>query len=171
MREILFRGKVADDYHEEDLRGKWVEGNLIHQTEHYGDPVDKYHILYTGEFHGDYYDSVEVIPETVGQFTGSTDKNGKKIFEGDIISTRKDGTITKKLKGYYGVDSDGYPQRIPGYEGTTEYHYPCQTDCYAEVKCDWRGGFYLAGTSMFVNAICNEVVGNIHDNPELLEVK
>lgn len=171
MREILFRGK-------QKYTGKWIEGYYVMV-----DPMDmpagirkpKAVIFPVNAecnwFNKYFYNATEVVPETVGQFTGLFDKNGKKIFEGDIISTRKNGTITKKLKGYYGVDSDGYPQRIPGYEGTSEYHYPCQVDCYAEVKHNVRCGFYLAGTSMFVDAICNEVVGNIHDNPELLEVK
>ena len=110
-----------------------------------------------------------VIPETVGQYTGFEDKNGKKIFEGDIIKTRKNSTRIEKLKGYYGYDSDGYPQKIPGYEGVSEYHYPCTVDCYAPVKFSPRHGYYLHGTSTFVDAICNEVIGNIHDNPELLK--
>lgn len=112
-----------------------------------------------------------VIPETIGRYTELKDKNGMKIFEGDIVSTRKDAIRTEKLKGYYGFDSDGYPQKIPGYEGESEYHYNCQVECCALVEFSPRHGYYLRGTSMFVDAICNAVVGNIHDNPELLEVK
>ena len=152
MREILFRGKRTKT-------GEWVSGLLWHHTEKassiYSEELDKH---------------VWVHPETVGQFTGLTDKNGKKIFEGDIIKTRKSGTITKKLKGYYGYDSDGYPQKIPGYDGVSEYSYSCQIDCYAKVEYDsTNGGFYLNGADKFVGAICNEIVGNIHDNPELMK--
>lgn len=165
MREILFRGKTEE--------GVWTYGYLFVQAE--GTEYEEAFIL--GEL--DYRESVyeiwkcaeRVNPKTIGQYTGFKDKSGAKIFEGDIVSTRRNGTRTEKLKGYYGYDSDGYPKRIPGYEGAFEYHYPCQVDCYAEVKRDWRGGFYLEGTSMFVNAICNKVAGNIHDNPELVEVK
>lgn len=162
MREILFRGKRKDN-------GEWVIGNLVHQTEYYGDPVDIYHIVDVGEFHSDYYSSEEVIPETVSQYTGMKDKNGTKIFEGDIVATRRDETRIKKLKGYYGYDSEGYPQKVPGYAGTSEYFYSTVVDCYAEVVSNSRSGYYLRGSSRFVDAICNEVVGNIHDNPELLK--
>lgn len=163
MREILFRGKSVED-------GEWIYGAYYHMTEYYGDPWDKHIIIMSND---DLEDNMmrfeEVIPETVGQYTGLKDWNGKKIFEGDIVSTRKNGTRTEKLKGCFGVDSDGYPQKIPGYQGETEYHYTCQIECYAPVEFNPIGGYYLRGTTMYVNAICNEVVGNIHDNPALLE--
>ena len=118
MREILFRGKRTKN-------GQWVTGLLWHH-------VDKASLIYSDELD----DKVWVNPQTVGQFTGLTDKNGKRIFEGDII----------KL--------DDEEIRVIRYDD----------------KC---AGYYFNGDSC---GLCvsreNErmVIGNIHDNPELLEV-
>lgn len=167
MREILFRGKIKGS-------GEWVEGNLA-TVKWWLDgspitviiPTDAYLDPRSGQGTIRY---IEVVPETVGQWTGLTDKNCKKIFEGDIISTRRATTTVKRLKGYHGYDDEGYPKKLPGYEGYYEYHYSGQEDCFAEVKFNsCTGGFYLSGSSMAIDAICNEVVGNICDNPKLLK--
>ena len=124
MREILFRGKQM-------YNGKWVEGFYVRIEQKY----QSYFIftsqlditkIWPGFVH------YEVDPETIGQYTEMTDKNGKKIFEGDIVE----------------IDGKRY-----------------------EVKC-MLGQFFI-GINMpiaYKRFDC-EVIGNIHDNPELLQME
>lgn len=135
MREILFRGKATDG-------SDWVYGSLhIEYGEMANGDTERsldYRIL------GMCGDCCYVDPETVGQYTGLTDKNGKRIFEGDII---KDDW-GKVYKVFFTDKSCSFMVRID--DTPNEYE-----------KGDYRIG------KAWTNTI--RVIGNIHDNPELLK--
>ena len=134
MREILFRGKRIDN-------GEWVYGNLNYGTIEIKSIKDSYYI---SDFGVNPWDKkfYPVIPESVGQYTGMTDKNGKNIFEGDIVKQRG------FLNNYY--SSVWY---AAGRFLVRDYETLLPTA--------------LGGISRYEI----EVIGNIHDNPELLEGK
>ena len=148
MREILFRARTISEDEYMDS-GEWVEGFY---TCFNGDE----HRIYTGYSEtdcGDHYpDWFNVLPETVGQFTGLTDMNGKKIFEGDIVSTKY-----KLGRGHYYVFEVYYNENLCHFALTINRGSYTKNKQY-----DW-----LQLTSLKANKI--EVIGNIHDNPELLK--
>ena len=148
MREILFRGKRTDN-------GEWVEGYLYEHepplqcivSKDYIPEPSRWYIIKTAFADWNMPRQVEFIeidPDTVCQFTGLLDKNGKRIFEGDILGSHYD---------------DLYPDNV-----TVE-------------MVEWfRNGWHIRqagdhdpdlleeeGTLSY-----SEIIGNIHDNPELL---
>lgn len=120
MREIKFRGKSL-------YNGEWVYGDLHIRTQfpHIHSEID--------------YGKVYIDPHTVGQFTGLHDKNGKEIYEGDIV--RFDNHLQGVSKvlydsGQYTVESKNYSTALTN--------------------------------RIAIHAI---IIGNIHDNPELLKTE
>lgn len=149
MREILFRGKRIDN-------GEWVEGNGVDLN--YSDAyiLVKNYDDTTGACE---VDDIEVVPETVSQFTGLYDMHGTKVFEGDIIKYKE-----KPQKRYYKILLDEKP-RI----GVVKYGAFSCGCCYtvygweAEGNCDIESLYDTPD-----NDGDWEVIGNIHDNSELL---
>ena len=126
-REILFRGKRTGD-------NKWVEGNLEYH------PVTKMAFIITPRH---IYVDVEMVdPDTVGQYTGLTDKNVKKIFKGDILAGSCSGKSTEYFEVWWSEASCGFVA------GRGERMRPNMNQATV--------GQY-------------EIVGNIYDNPELLQ--
>ena len=144
MREILFRGKRVDN-------GEWVcSGNLIHFNE--GNecyiPVKNSNCTCTHDINDNIIEWNEVmfckvIPDTVGQYTGLTDKNGKRIFEGDIVDCWSEGV---NAQGTVQQRRDGLWIIFPAWQKTIMWGL-----CPDE----------YSNTSV-------EVIGNIYDNPELI---
>ena len=141
MREILFRGQHRRYGEQVNMAGEklppvWVYGGVL-QGE--GD----FSIIYGSKSpDGKFEEKYPVYTETLGQYTGLTEKNGKKIFEGDIVCAGSEGIIAKcevkrRIDGIYYMN----PNRK-----TVWYMMPDNT----------------GKTTV-------EILGNIHDNPELLK--
>ena len=167
MREMLFRGKRIDN-------GERVDGESIN-TQY--DMNGKKHIYVGVLFSSDRTPLMqnvewhEVIPETVGQYTGLTDKNGKKIFEGDIVKTQKmyDRPYSKNRKSKRHIGVVKYQVRSGDKfynvdNGKWDRHIDYGTEWI--VKVEDYGKFTHGAWGDFWDC---EVIGNIHDNPELIK--
>ena len=130
MREILFRGKRADN------------GQLVYGF--YAQELQGQHYILADE--GDFYDGpmltmVEIIPETVGQYTGLDDKNGVKIFEGDVVR---------------------YLNSIESGNGVVKYDACAFLFNWIDIdEIDSLLRYFQCSKEL-------EVIGNVHDNPEAM---
>ena len=138
MREILFRGKNIDL--------EWVAGDLLQNGVDYKTAIRIK--AYDGENY--YSEVVRVISETVGQFTGLTDKNGKKIFEGDIV----------KYKNTDGIKFNGVALTVIGKVVYNEKNASFAISGKDEIGAKHYDYFPIKNI---------EAIGNTHDNPELLK--
>lgn len=151
MREILFRGKGNPKYND----GVWYEGYLTYDGEDYQILDPEYGTC-----------KRTVIAETVGQDTGLTDKNGRKIFEGDIVKTQPfyDRPYSNKRKSKEFIGVVKYKTKI--FNGNEYYSKQCY---HGEWGLEFNEDFGKY-THYFWGELWNcEVIGNIHDNPELLK--
>ena len=156
MREILFRGKRKGI-------GEWVYGYYAYCTDGC-EFSHRIHTTFAETYGGEYLSPVwfEVIPETVGQYTGLTDKNGKQIFEGDIVEFESHGFIPNIergsvifKRGCYGIEyEDDLGKRL---EWGKQFHRIGTVSQWQDMGA--------SGTITYTY----ELIGNIHDNPELLK--
>lgn len=148
MRKILFKAKRIDN-------GEWVEGCIVIDQSRLN--IFKYRIqpIESGVLY-----APPIDPDTLCQYTGFTDKNGKKIWENDILR--------------YSYDYDGSPFLKDG----EEIKYCVGAVFWSEWRGSWavcgRGNKKYTNNDVFKynrNPNRTEVIGNIFDNPELLEVE
>ena len=132
MREILFRGKRTHN-------GEWVYGDFVRGNERKSlrDSI----FVYDSETQS--FNDYKINPSTLGQYTGLTDKNGKRIFEGD------------NAKVLQGKDKDS---AYVGFENGAFMLYPKTGNIYERTLWEY-----------WYNDWDVEIIGNITDNPELLE--
>lgn len=134
MREILFRGKRIDT-------GEWVYGYVAIHTI-IGDETELKTVIVQKPDKIYQYDSWIVDPETIGQYAGLDDKNGKKIFGGDVLRDDEYFVIVEFVDGGFSVDY-----------GTMDGKWAGYGDLYAYLEV-YNGG----------------IIGNVHDNPELMKL-
>ena len=133
MREIKFRGK--------DYTDKWRQGDLVQEKW----KQDKLIMIKKDKT------AWSILEETVGQYTGLKDKNGKEIYEGDILKINDD------IKRAYDLENNMYIDFIEG-----SFYLK------AEKEIKWSMLRCLPALVNVEGNIRAEVIGNIHDNPELL---
>lgn len=153
MREIKFRGKPIKypirDVVNNELKMPFVYGGY-YKDDCYGNKNgEKEYIIQFNSTGLGYNEFVRINPETIGQYTGLKDKSGKEIYEGDVIKDMQE--IDSKYKGVvkFGERNDSSCNEVGFY-------------------IDWIVGFGLRRDIGFWNDKVN-VIGNIYDNPELLE--
>ncbi|EAC9719893.1 hypothetical protein LL50_05380 [Listeria monocytogenes] len=138
MREIEFRGKAIHPNSLEQIVGSWAYGGIFENK------IISRNLDMDSHYHG-FISEIEVDIKTIGQYTGLKDKNGKKIFEGDIVINSK-GQI-----GYIAflIQEAGFVVVLN--------------------NSDYRLG-HRNTNECYERATHHKIIGNIHENPELLEV-
>lgn len=149
-RDIKFRGKCSG---QSKYAGEWVEGGLVVPQE-----ITNNEVLIIRAIADGCTTTYHVDADTIGQFTGFHDKNGKEIYEGDIVTSNRYPFVNDRKPNYYGViewfDYDG-----------------CFSCYYEKAKGSKCRGVSVGMPVDFDmdDAKEYEVVGNIFDNKELLE--
>lgn len=156
MRDILFRGKRIKD-------GKWMYG-LLDDENHGAD----FTAILPNRNDAARYVSWRVDPDTVGQYTGLQDKNGKRIFEGDIFKFPDE--VFESYDTSCGTEYNSWDTENYGVVGFCEFTGRFDFVQYRFNQSSVDADLHENHNMEFHDFVCElEVIGNIHDNPELLE--
>lgn len=162
----ICRGKRKDN-------GEWIEGYLIQGNKTYIATTEAINYMVVSTSYMASIELVEVIPETIGRCTDLRDKNGKPIFEDDIVKIVdfQVGVVTYEC-GAFGasiiprIDWDYLDSEIAEITGCDNMPYFCRNDNFISL---WELMWNYNQEENYCEVV--EVIGNIHDNPELLEVE
>lgn len=155
MREIKFRGRKTN--------GEWVYGDLVHNVGVGASTA----LIFPEEAH-DSWDRYIVLTDTIGQFTGLHDKNGKEVYEGDVLFVREWKNLAM------GMFDHEEREQLSLEECKGELLYESQRVVYFEEGSMCAGDYYISALwdkqdKRHQYPIFEvEVIGNIHDNPKLL---
>ena len=154
MNDILFRAKAINrkevfEYRTSYKNGDWVYGLITKKFD------DEFPILPAEMTNEDGVSGIDVDYKTIGQYTGLTDKNGKKIFKGDILKISFGKEFLKAVVkfGYYNQTDKILKSHLGIYFDFVD------SESYRKDVGFWAGKTFSK----------IEVIGNIHDNPELLK--
>ena len=169
MREILFRAKTLKDV-------RWIYGDLMRSGT---DPDDgEYDIMYWDDESG--WMSEHIDPKTIGQFTGLTDKHGKRVFEGDILRVKEYKNLCWDLsKSREECDEMMRTFTLDDLKGELDKEYISAVAVEEGTYCLSSNGDY---NDMYLSCLFGdmngslpifdfEVIGNIHDDPQLIDMK
>ncbi|EJJ9960776.1 YopX family protein [Listeria monocytogenes] len=136
MREIEFRGKAIHPNSLEQIVGSWAYGGIFENK------IITRNLDMNSHYHG-FISEIEIDLKTIGQYTGLKDKNGKKIFEGDIVNCKFFDRMVGDIAGVINF-----------------------------IDCVWAvSDFKNKRLYQLIDVDNIEIIGNIHENPELLEEK
>ncbi|ECJ9747509.1 hypothetical protein FQR52_13310 [Listeria monocytogenes] len=134
MREIEFRGKAIHPNSLEQIVGSWAYGGIFENK------IISRNLDMDSHYHG-FISEIEIDIRTIGQYTGLKDKNGKKIFEGDIVNCKFFDRMVGDIAGVINF-----------------------------IDCVWTvSDFKNKRLYQLIDVDNIEIIGNIHENLELLE--